>query len=63
MKADFDMCEAGTECQSDYCVNGRCTSNEIEVTNNVSMNIMIALVLLMVIIVATTCYYAKVKND
>ena len=63
MKADFDMCEASTECQSGRCINGRCTSSEIDITNQRSMNIMIVLVLLMLIIVITTCYYAKVKND
>jgi len=63
MKADFDMCEADSECQSGNCINGRCTSNEIEVSNQMSMNVMIILVFLMLIITVTTCYYSKVKSD
>lgn len=63
MKADFDTCEAATECTSGRCTNGRCTSNEVRVSDNLSMNLMIVLVFLMLLIVITTCYFAKVKAD
>ena len=63
MKEDFDMCEAATECSSGRCTNGRCTSNEIQVSSQLSLNVMIVLVFLMLIIVVTTCYFAKIKAD
>lgn len=63
MKEDFDQCEDLSECKSERCTNGRCTSNEIEVQSQLSVNVMIILVFLMLIIVITTCYFAKVKSD
>lgn len=63
MKEDFDQCEAASECISGKCTNGRCTSNEIQVSSQLSLNVMIILVFLMLIIVITTCYFAKIKTD
>lgn len=63
MKEDFDQCESETECKSGKCSNGRCISSEIQVSSQLSLNVMIILVFLMLIIVVTTCYFAKVKSD
>ena len=63
MKEDFDQCESATECLSNKCSNGRCISSEIQVSSQLSLNVMIILVFLMLIIVVTTCYFAKVKSD
>ena len=63
MKADYDMCEAVSECESANCINGRCISKEVEVTNAITMEVLIIMVILMLIIVIATCCYAKVKVD
>ncbi len=63
LKVDFDMCEDASECISGHCINGRCTSNEVQVSSQLSLNVMIILIFLMLVIVVTTCYFAKVKSD
>ena len=57
MKVDYDMCESTSECQSQQCIHGRCTSSDLDITNVFNTNLMIGLMVFMTLILIATCCY------
>ena len=63
MKEDFDICDSGSECKSDACVNSRCASNIGPVKNNLSYMGGGIIVMMFFIITIATCYLSTSRQQ
>ena len=63
MKEDFDICDSGSECKSDACVNSRCASNIGPVKNNLSYLGAGIIVVMGFLITIVTCCLSKSRQQ